>query len=78
MAANGCGRSLSNALAESRLVSFPEVWKFYPNDLQPGDMDQEAVDILREAARLQEEVKLRGFGLSTPFNRTIIGRCLND
>ena len=59
-------------------VSFPAVWKFDPNDLQPGDMDQEVVDIFGEVARLQEEEKPRAFGLSTPFNRTILGRRRND
>ncbi len=43
---------------------FRKNWTFDPGTLKPGDMDQEIADILGEVARLQEEGKLRTFGLS--------------
>jgi aryl-alcohol dehydrogenase-like predicted oxidoreductase len=43
---------------------FRENWTFDPSGHQPGDMDQEAADILGAVARLQEEGKMRAFGLS--------------
>ncbi len=43
---------------------FRKNWTFDPGNLQPGDMDQEVADILGEVMLLQEEGKLRTFGLS--------------
>jgi len=43
---------------------FRKYWKFDARNLKPGDMDQEVADILGEVQRLQQEGKLRQFGLS--------------
>ncbi|MEX3010805.1 aldo/keto reductase [Hoeflea sp. TYP-13] len=43
---------------------FRKYWKYDPSTLPPGDMDQEVADMLGEVALLQEEGKLRAFGLS--------------
>jgi aryl-alcohol dehydrogenase-like predicted oxidoreductase len=43
---------------------FRKYWTYDPTDQQPGDFDQEIADILGEVARLQQEGKLREFGLS--------------
>ncbi len=43
---------------------FRKSWNYDPSTQQTGDMDQEIVDILGEVALLQEEGKLRAFGLS--------------
>ncbi len=43
---------------------FRKNWTFDPNNLNPGDMDQEVVDILGEVQRLCDEGKMRHFGLS--------------
>tara|TARA_R110000751_G_scaffold234229_9_gene335759 strand:+ start:49864 stop:50907 length:1044 start_codon:yes stop_codon:yes gene_type:complete len=43
---------------------FRQNWTFDPNNLKPGDMDQEIADILGEVSRLCDEGKLRAFGLS--------------
>ena len=43
---------------------FRKYWTFNPDNLKPGDMDQEVADILGEVAILQQEGKLREFGLS--------------
>ncbi len=43
---------------------FRKYWKFDPANLSPGEMDQEVADLLGAVSRLQEEGKLRAFGLS--------------
>ena len=43
---------------------FRKYWAFDPGNLKPGDMDQEVADILGEVQKLQQEGKLRTFGLS--------------
>ncbi|MCP4316574.1 MAG: aldo/keto reductase [Hyphomicrobiales bacterium] len=43
---------------------FRKYWKYDPSTLQPGDMEQEVADLLGAVARLQEEGKLKAFGLS--------------
>lgn len=43
---------------------FRQYWKFNPNNLNPGNIDQEIADILGEVKLLQDEGKLRMFGLS--------------
>ena len=43
---------------------FRKYWTFDPGNLNPGDMDQEVADILGEVQTLQQEGKLRTFGLS--------------
>ena len=43
---------------------FRKYWTFNPDNLNPGDMDQEVADILGEVAILQQEGKMREFGLS--------------
>jgi aryl-alcohol dehydrogenase-like predicted oxidoreductase len=43
---------------------FRKYWKFDASNLNPGDMDQEVADILGEVSLLQQEGKLRHFGLS--------------
>ena len=43
---------------------FRKYWTFNPDNLNPGDMDQEVADILGEVAKLQQEGKMREFGLS--------------
>jgi aryl-alcohol dehydrogenase-like predicted oxidoreductase len=43
---------------------FRKYWTFNPDNLNPGDMDQEVADILGEVAILKQEGKLREFGLS--------------
>ena len=43
---------------------FRKYWTFNPDNLNPGDMDQEIADILGEVAKLQQEGKMREFGLS--------------
>ncbi len=42
---------------------FRKYWKYDPADLNIGDMDQEVADLLGAVSRLQEEGKLRAFGL---------------
>lgn len=43
---------------------FRQYWKFDPTNLKPGKIDQEIADILGEVQSLQNEGKLREFGLS--------------
>ncbi len=43
---------------------FRKYWTYNPDNLNPGDMDQEVADILGEVAKLQQEGKMREFGLS--------------
>ncbi len=43
---------------------FRKYWTFDPSTLKPENMEQEVVDILGEIARLQDEGKMRQFGLS--------------
>jgi aryl-alcohol dehydrogenase-like predicted oxidoreductase len=43
---------------------FRKYWKYDPADLNSGDMDQEVADLLGAVSRLQDEGKLRAFGLS--------------
>ncbi|MEM9105721.1 MAG: aldo/keto reductase [Pseudomonadota bacterium] len=43
---------------------FRKYWKYDPANLNTGDMDQEVADLLGTVLRLQEEGKLRAFGLS--------------
>ena len=43
---------------------FRKHWTFDPSGQKPGDIDQEVVDMLGTVARLQEEGKIRAFGLS--------------
>ena len=43
---------------------FRQYWKYNPGDNQPGDMDQEIADLLGEVGKLEQEGKLRAFGLS--------------
>ncbi len=43
---------------------FRKYWTYDPGNQTPGNMEQEAADILGEVARLQQEGKLRQFGLS--------------
>ncbi|WP_419909084.1 aldo/keto reductase [Hoeflea sp.] len=43
---------------------FRKYWTFDPTTLRPDDMDQEVSDILGEVGRLQQEGKVRAFGLS--------------
>ena len=43
---------------------FRKYWNFDPRNLQPANMDQEVADILGEVQKLQQEGKLRSFGLS--------------
>ncbi|MEP1207210.1 MAG: aldo/keto reductase [Rhizobiaceae bacterium] len=43
---------------------FRKYWNFDAANLDPADMDQEVADILGEVQRLQQEGKLRTFGLS--------------
>lgn len=43
---------------------FRKYWTFDPTGLNPGDMDQEVADLLGEIEKLQQEGKLRTFGLS--------------
>ena len=43
---------------------FRKYWKYDPSTLQTGDIEQEIADLLGAVSRLQEEGKLRAFGLS--------------
>jgi aryl-alcohol dehydrogenase-like predicted oxidoreductase len=43
---------------------FRKYWRFDPTTLETGDIDQEITDMLGEVQRLQDEGKLRCFGLS--------------
>ena len=43
---------------------FRQYWTFDPNNIAPGNMEDEVIDILREVEKLQAEGKLRAFGMS--------------
>lgn len=43
---------------------FRKYWTYDPTTLRPEDIDQEVADLLGEVAALQEEGKVRAFGLS--------------
>ncbi|MGI9365245.1 MAG: aldo/keto reductase [Rhizobiaceae bacterium] len=43
---------------------FRKYWTFDPTGLNPGDIDHEIADLLGEVEKLQQEGKLRSFGLS--------------